>query len=233
MDTLGKRLSEKGATFESHIFDHLNHDHRNAFSAYVKELSTRIDGIDIVVAVAGTAGHMAEAYQDDQWGLDVCKRITETNVNGTLTLVMAVWEDMVKRKSGHICIVGSSAGVFAPATFCAYGASKAYWSHFAQSLRVVSLPYNVKVNIALPGFIDTRMTVNMRSWNSIMPDFMFAPASGMAAAIVSGIEHNECVTNWPLNQLLPLYGAKVATPLNEEIGRLVGAASLATGVTMS
>lgn len=233
LEKAAKQLEEQGAICEIIVYDMLQEEFHNEFPNVIKDVAKRVGGIDIAVAVAGTAGHMAEAYKGDEWGLEVVRRITRTNVDGTLTFVMSCWESMVEFKSGHICVIGSSAGVFAPATFCAYGATKAYWYHFAQMLRVVSVPYGIEVTTALPGFIDTRMTKNMRSWYSSLPDFMFGSAQGMGSAIVRGIATNTGVINWPLNHLLPLYGARALHPLNEELGRLVGAASMATGVTMS
>jgi NAD(P)-dependent dehydrogenase (short-subunit alcohol dehydrogenase family) len=44
---------------------------------------------------------------------------------------------MVPFRRGSIAIIASSAGLFAPVTFAAYAASKAYVYHLGQHLRIV------------------------------------------------------------------------------------------------
>lgn len=46
---------------------------------------------------------------------------------------------MLPFKKGSIAVIASSAGLFAPVTFAAYAASKAYVYHLAQHLRIVRL----------------------------------------------------------------------------------------------
>lgn len=60
---------------------------------------------------------------------------------------------MVPWKKGSIAIIASSAGLFAPVTFAAYAASKAYVYHLGQHLRIVR-PSKLVPCVHAPIFID-------------------------------------------------------------------------------
>lgn len=180
----------------------------------------------------GTSGHLTDAYEGDEWGLAVASRITSVNVSGTLALVMAVWDHMRAQSTtqpsapaGHITILSSSAALFGPPSFATYAASKAYLYHFAQCLRQISIPHRINVTAVCPGFIESGMTHSMVSTGGKMPESQLASPEGMAARIELAIERNEGVAMWPLNQILPLYAARAASPLCEELGRWIGTRS--------
>lgn len=65
----------------------------------------------------------------------------------------------------------------------------------------LSVPHNIKVSIICPGFIDSPMTRNMRSYGSIMPDAAFANASGLAGRTARAVRNNEGTVLWPRNQV--------------------------------
>lgn len=65
----------------------------------------------------------------------------------------------------------------------------------------LSVPHNIKVSIVCPGFIDSPMTRNMRSYGSIMPDATFANASGLAGRTARAVRNNEGTVLWPRNQV--------------------------------
>ncbi|CDZ97534.1 Predicted dehydrogenase [Phaffia rhodozyma] len=204
--------------------------------AMVKEIAVRRGGIDVLLQVSGTAGHMEEAWSEAgtrSWGVDFVRRVSDTNVTGCVNLILATWESMIPYKKGSIVIVASSASIYAPCTFAAYGASKAYLYHLGQSLRVLSVPHNIGVTIICPGFIDSPMTKNLRKWGSTLPDFGFASPDGLAHRIRRAQLCNEGTVIWPIGQVAPLYGATSMNPLHEELGRWFGAATGATGTIIS
>lgn len=159
-------------------------------------------------------------------------------------------------KRGSIALIASSAGLFAPATFAAYAASKAYVYHLGQHLRIVrtsagplcrsrlprpssdtppfpprqlSVPHNIKVCVVCPGLIDSPMTRNMRSYGSTSPDVAFASASGLAGRTARAIRNNEGTVLWPRYQVIPLAAIPGIGPINEDIGRWLGASIYAAG----
>lgn len=73
------------------------------------------------------------------------------------------------------------------------------------------------------------MTKNMRSYGSTSPDFAFASAAGLAGRTARAIRNNEGTVLWPRNQVIPLYAAPAIGPINEELGRWLGASIFAAG----
>jgi 3-oxoacyl-[acyl-carrier protein] reductase len=65
---------------------------------------------------------------------------------------------MVRQRSGHIVLIGSRAGRYGTRGQSAYAASKAGLVGFAQSVAKEYGPRNIRCNVVLPGFLETRMT---------------------------------------------------------------------------
>jgi NAD(P)-dependent dehydrogenase (short-subunit alcohol dehydrogenase family) len=91
------------------------------------------------------------------------------------------------------------------------------------------VPHNIQVVVVCPGLIDSPMTRNMRSFGSSSPDAAFGSAAGLAGRTARAIRNNEGTVLWPRNQVIPLYSAPAIGPINEEIGRWLGASIYAAG----
>lgn len=178
--------------------------------------------------VAGTAGFFEDIRQNREngFGLEIVSNITRVNVNGNVALIMAAWEMMRDEQGyGQIAVTCSSTALFGPVSFCTYNATKAYIYHFVQSLRIISLQYNIDVTCICPGMIESGQTHAMIASGAIMPIAALADPNQMAARIVKAVQRKEGVCLWPLNQTLPLAAAKAINPLCEELGRWAGTAS--------
>ena len=75
------------------------------------------------------------------------QRQMETNFSGTVHAVRAVYPDMKERRSGHILMVSSGAGLNG---YTAYCASKFALGGFAQALRSEARVHNVGISICFP-----------------------------------------------------------------------------------
>ncbi|KAK0539664.1 hypothetical protein OC842_000855 [Tilletia horrida] len=204
--------------------------------ALVRDTLAEHGRIDLLIANAGISGHYAEnapgltphsSQPPTKWGLDAATQLTQTNVVGTLALVLSVWEAMRDQpvragKQGQIVVTGSSAAFFGPPSFAVYSASKSYLYHFVQDLRQISFAYNIAVSLVSPGFILTSQTRSMRGTGGWYPLSQMGSVDDMARAAVDGAVHeNRGVTFWPLGHNLPLYGCRGLNPLCEELGRWV------------
>lgn len=122
--------------------------------------------IDLVIACAGLGGDRAVA---SMWGDSgqQARDLINTNTIGVINTVAPLQRAMVKRKAGHIAIIGSIQGGIGLPQAPAYSASKAALKIYADAMRRLLRPRGVRVTLVLPGFIDTAMSqsLNMpRPW---------------------------------------------------------------------
>ncbi|KAF9004373.1 hypothetical protein BDQ17DRAFT_1355003 [Cyathus striatus] len=199
--------------------------------------------IDKVYAIAGiTAG-------EEAWGLDITLDMIQVNVVGITSVILAMYELMRIRRHGKILIVGSTAGLFAPANMLSYASTKAFMNTFASSLRMLALDNasalahskegkvpenfskdakhkgNVQIILTTPGYIDTRMTKLLQAQGAHLPDFIFRPAENMAGAMVDSMEDGGEGKGWviyPLWQAMTLFGMRALNPICEDLGRYLG-----------
>ena len=90
-----------------------------------------------------------------------------------------------------------------------YASTKSFINTFSSSLRVLAAPCGVEVVTVQPGFIDTRMTRQMRSQNNTVPNSEFASPSLMAARMKEAVEGGGVgVVSWPVRQSVMMYALK-------------------------
>ncbi len=68
---------------------------------------------------------------------------------------------MMKQRSGHILLIGSRAARCGTRGQSAYAAAKAGLAGLGQSLAKEYGPRNIRCNVVLPGFLETRMTAHL------------------------------------------------------------------------
>ena len=83
--------------------------------------------------------------------MEVVREIFETNTFGTMAVTRAVLPQFRQRKAGVIVNVTSSVTVRPLALLSVYTASKAAVNAFTESLALELQPFNVRVNLVLPG----------------------------------------------------------------------------------
>jgi short-subunit dehydrogenase len=92
--------------------------------------------------------------------LDGFHKTMALNVDGVINGVAAVLPSMLKRKSGHIAIMGSLFGYAGWPETGSYGASKAAVINLAESLKLELEPEGIAVTIINPGFVDTPLNAS-------------------------------------------------------------------------
>jgi len=82
----------------------------------------------------------------------------ETNVNGVFYTITAVVPQMIRRRTGSIINISSTAGQRGEPFHSHYAASKGAVISLTKSLAVELAPHNIRVNCVAPGWVDTDMS---------------------------------------------------------------------------
>lgn len=121
-----------------------------------KEAETFFGGIDVLI----NNGGISQRERAIDTKLEVDRKIMEVNYFGTVGLTKAVLPGMVERKGGHILVITSAVGIISTPLRSSYAAAKHALHGFFDSLRTEHHQDNIKVTIALPGFIRTNISLN-------------------------------------------------------------------------
>lgn len=133
----------------TYILDVTNKENiSSVVAACVKEIGTP----DVLINNAGLARGLSSYDQNDE--ADISEMI-ETNIKGVFFLTRAFLPYFVKRNSGHIVNMGSTAGLYAYAGAAIYCATKAAVKTFSDGLRIDLMESDIKVTTIQPGIVET------------------------------------------------------------------------------
>ncbi len=109
---------------------------------------------DLLILNAGVAENALLARTSEAaWDRQI-----DVNLHGAFRCAKAALRGMIRRRSGHLVFISSHAADHPAPGQAAYGASKAALTGFARSLARETGAANLRVNIILPGFLETPMT---------------------------------------------------------------------------
>lgn len=187
LEEVAQDCRARGAEVELSIVDVRD---RHAMAQHVEHAERR-DALDLVIANAGVAtGLSSGQFAEDP---DAVRGVFSINVLGVLNTVEPAIEAMCARKSGHIAVVGSMAGLRGLPYSPAYCATKAAVHLYADSLRGALHPQGVDVSLIIPGFVKTPMAARTKSWQP------GAISDKQAAQIIMrGLERGDAVIAFPL-----------------------------------
>lgn len=114
------------------------------------------------------------------------------NLIGTGNCLEPVIAAMVRRERGHIALVSSVTGYGGLPMCGAYGATKAGLINLAQCLKLELQPWNVRVTIVNPGFVDTPAQDDLN-----FPKPAIVSAETAAREIVRGLERQGFEISFP------------------------------------
>ncbi|MGR3506362.1 MAG: SDR family NAD(P)-dependent oxidoreductase [Paracoccaceae bacterium] len=123
-------------------------------SASLAAAMQQIGQIDGMVYLAGVYWPM----KAQEWNTGQAEAMADINFTGAIRSVGAVLPQMVERDSGHVVITGSLSGFRGLPGAIGYAASKAGTMSLAESLYADLRKTGVRVQVANPGFIRTRLT---------------------------------------------------------------------------
>lgn len=112
--------------------------------------------IDILFNNAGIAQRGTVADTD----IEVFERITKLNYISVIALTKAVLPIMQKQQSGHIITTSSVLGMLGVPLRSGYAGSKHALHGFFDSMRPEVSKDNIKVTLAVPGYVKTNVSLN-------------------------------------------------------------------------
>lgn len=126
------------------------------------KIAASLGGCDILVTCAG--GNEARCCKSSvpfyeqpveviDWGLDV-------NLKGAVYFARAMMPQMVARKSGVICCLGSVTGFEGDGVGTMYGTAKSGLFNFVKGLAIAGGPHNVRALCVTPGPVLTRAAMS-------------------------------------------------------------------------
>lgn len=158
------------------------------------EVQGRVGPCDVLVCCAGIAlpGRFLDVPSsefDQQWAV---------NVRGSILCIKAVLPQMVQRRSGHLVLVSSTAGVLGVPGYTGYAATKFAIRGLADSLRYEVERHHVRVTVLFPPDTDTPgfAAENLRKppeTAAISARIKPQPADDVARALIRGIERDQRV----------------------------------------
>jgi 3-hydroxy acid dehydrogenase / malonic semialdehyde reductase len=122
----------------------------DAVAATFQKIEEEHGPVEILVNNAGLGLGLEPAYQGkiEEW--DQC---VDTNIKGLLYCTHAVLASMVKRDSGHIINIGSTAARYSYPGGNVYGATKAFVRQLSFNLRADLIGTKVRVSCIEPGLV--------------------------------------------------------------------------------
>ena len=119
--------------------------------ALLKNLITKMDGVDIIILCAGT-GNCCMSWEKQ-------KEIIDVNIVGFTALATTATDYFMSKNSGHLVGLSSIVGLRPFADSTVYSASKAYISFYLNGLRekLKRLDKDITVTEIQPGLVNTMM----------------------------------------------------------------------------
>ncbi|MBU2868911.1 SDR family NAD(P)-dependent oxidoreductase [Pacificibacter marinus] len=147
----------------------------------VHEAFSQAQHADAMLYCVGTY----EPMHARDWDGDAVERMIDTNFTGAARVLAGVVPQYVTRGFGHIMLIGSLSGYRGLPAAVGYSASKAALMHLAENLLIDLKGSGVKIQVANPGFIKTRLTAKN---DFAMPQIMTADkaADHVLKAVDSG-----------------------------------------------
>lgn len=145
--------------------------------------------VDVVFLCAGVG------YRNREYDMAKEEETIAVNVVGFSRAAHAVMNHFFRQGGGHLICASSIAGVRGVGT-AAYGASKAYISNYADSLRIIAEECACPITVTdyQPGFVDTAMGQASSFWR-ISPE---EAAKYVQKAVETKCEHIYVSSRWRL-----------------------------------
>ena len=107
---------------------------------------------DVLINDAGLARGL-EPYSNNN--IDDIIQTIDTNIKGLFLVTRAFLPAMLKRNTGHIINLGSTAGLYAYAGAAVYCSTKAAVKTFSDGIRIEVIDSDIKVTTIQPGIVET------------------------------------------------------------------------------
>jgi short-subunit dehydrogenase len=146
--------------------------------------------VDLVIANAGVNTSIGPDGNGERW--EDVEELLEVNVLATIATVNAVLPSLRARGRGQIALISSLAAYYGLPITPSYSASKAAIKAYAEGLRGWLRPEGIRVNVVMPGYVDSPMCRDMPG-----PKPFLWPAEKAAGAIRKGLSANKPTISFP------------------------------------
>jgi 3-oxoacyl-[acyl-carrier protein] reductase len=150
---MARGFTELGDRVHAPGRDELDVRSEKSIEAYIG----RLNRLDVLVANAGIVRDATLLKQSTE-DFDA---VLDTNLRGVFLGVRAALRLMVRERAGHLILIGSRSARNGPRGQAAYAAAKAGLVAFAQSVAREYGPRNVRCNVVLPGFLETKFVAQV------------------------------------------------------------------------
>jgi NAD(P)-dependent dehydrogenase (short-subunit alcohol dehydrogenase family) len=158
-------------------------------ASVARQALDRFGQIDALVNNAGFAPLISfDRMTDAIW-----QEVIDTNLSSVYRFCHAVWEAMVRRRSGVIVNVSSEASRDPFPGFTAYAAAKAGVNLFTRALAKEGAAYNIRVHAIAPAGVETTMLRKIASPDQLPPETVLRPddvAGAIRACIQGDLTHS-------------------------------------------
>lgn len=161
----------------------------------VSAIENRLGQIDLAVLSAGRY----EPFQVEEMTAEKFRTINAVNYLGVTNCVAALAHRMKQRRGGHISWFASVAGYCGLPKAAYYSPTKAALINLAECLKLELEPYDVKISVINPGFVETPMT----SANDFPMPFLMKPEQA-ARMTMRGLETGRFEVAYPILFILVL-----------------------------
>lgn len=185
LEELAKICRDQGATVVTHVVDLRD---QTALFAWIKEISSY--PLDLVIVNAGMNTHIGAHGEAEPWR-DV-EAILDINLKAAIAITQGVLPSMREHKKGQIALVSSLAAYFGLPVTPTYCASKAGLKAYGEALRGWLGPEGIKINVIMPGYIQSPMCDEMPG----PKPFLWTPKHA-AKAIRKGLKKDKARISFP------------------------------------
>ncbi|MED7820047.1 MULTISPECIES: SDR family NAD(P)-dependent oxidoreductase [unclassified Francisella] len=147
-----------------------------------------LESLDIVILNAGVS---INRKFDGENHNDIRKLIS-INIESSICFANKLIPFFKKKKSGQIVFISSLAAYTALPVNPSYSASKAAIKSYAESLRIWLSKYNIKINLVLPGPVNSTM-----AHETTAPKLRLMHPHTAAKKIIKGIKKNKFIIQFP------------------------------------
>lgn len=183
---LAAECEARGARVETRVLDVRD---RVALTGWLRSIGEH-EALDLAIVNAGVNTNIGPEGQGERWA--DAEALIEVNVLAAMATVDAVLPAMRRRGRGQVALVASLAGYFGLPVTPSYCASKAAIKAYGESLRGWLAAEGVRVNVIMPGYVESAMCDAMPG----PKPFLWSPARA-ARTIRRGLERDRARITFP------------------------------------